>query len=84
MQKQIHKEIKELKIAIAKVIGLPEMDEQEPFSEEALNNATKELQKLSVERGEWVEDGHSCIPFSSRIYHQSTYHCCMNGTVIRE
>lgn len=43
MQKQILKGIKELKIAVAKVIGPPEMDAQEPFSEEAFNKAAKEF-----------------------------------------
>jgi hypothetical protein len=58
MQKQILQEVKELKIAIAKVIGADLLLPEEPFSEEALNKAAKEFQKLSIERGEWVDDCH--------------------------
>ena len=76
MQKQILQEIKELKIAISKLIGTPDLLPQEPFSEEALNKAAKEFQKLSIERGEWIEDSHI-----DRFIKDASYRA---GTFIRQ
>lgn len=58
MENQILKEIKEMKIVLAKVIGTSELPVKERFSTDAINKASKEFLKLSIERGVWVEEGH--------------------------
>jgi hypothetical protein len=56
MQKEILHEIKELKAAIAQLIGTSDLLPEEQFSRDALNKAAKQFQKLSTERGEWIGD----------------------------
>lgn len=58
MQKELLAEIKELKTLIAKLIGTADLPAKEQFSPEALDKAAKQFQKLSIERGEWVEDSN--------------------------
>lgn len=53
---EILQELKELKLVLAKLIGHPDPSVTEPFSQEALDKAAKEFQKLSIERGDWVEE----------------------------
>lgn len=63
MQKELLAEVKELKTLIAKLIGTSDLPTTEQFSKEALDKAAKQFQKLSIERGEWVEDSNidKCI-----------------------
>ncbi|MBL7694837.1 MAG: hypothetical protein JNK91_08320 [Ferruginibacter sp.] len=56
MEKQILQELKDLNLALAKVVGTADLPSEKRFSIEALNKAAKEFQKFSVERGEWVSD----------------------------
>jgi hypothetical protein len=56
MEKEILSEIKQLKSAISKLIGTSDFPIKEQFSKEALDKAAKQFQKLSIERGEWVEE----------------------------
>lgn len=56
MEREILSEIKQLKAAISKLIGTSELLAKEQFSKEALDKAAKQFQKLSIERGEWVEE----------------------------
>ena len=49
-------ELKELRSALAKLIGTSELPISEQFSVEALDKASKQFQKLAIERGEWVRD----------------------------
>ena len=56
MQKELLAEIKELKTAISTLIGTSDLLPEEQFSKEALAKAAKQFQKLSIERGEWVND----------------------------
>lgn len=56
MEKEILSEIKQLKVAISKLIGTADLPAKEQFSTEALDKAAKQFQKLSIERGEWVEE----------------------------
>ncbi len=56
MQKQILNELKELRSLIAKLVGTTDLPPEEQFSSAALDKASKQFQKLSVERGEWVKD----------------------------
>ena len=56
MQKELLAEIKELKAAISTLIGTSDLHPEEQFSKEALYKAAKQFQKLSIERGEWVND----------------------------
>jgi hypothetical protein len=51
---QILNEIKELRSAIAKLIGSSELPVKQQFSSAALDKASAEYKKLSIERGEWV------------------------------
>ena len=53
-QKEILKEIKEVKSVIAKLIGVSDLPPEKRFSIEALDKVAKQFQKLSIERGEWV------------------------------
>lgn len=53
-QEQILNEIKELKSIIAKLVGLSGQSTENPFSTEALGKAAKLYQKLSIEKGDWV------------------------------
>ena len=57
MQKELLSEIRELKSAIAALIGTSDLPPGEQFSKEALDKAAKQFQKLSIERGEWISDG---------------------------
>jgi hypothetical protein len=63
MEEKILKEIKNLKSIIAQVIGSSELPVKQQFSKEAIANAAKEFQKLSIERGEWLveSDIHKVI-----------------------
>jgi hypothetical protein len=55
MQKQLVVELKEIKSILAKMVGIG--DSIEPtFSEEALNKAAKDFQKLCIQRGDWVKE----------------------------
>lgn len=54
--KEILFEIKQSKAAISKLIGTSELPSKEQFSKEALDKAAKQFQKLSIEKGEWVEE----------------------------
>lgn len=49
-------EIKELKAAIAILIGTADLPPEEQFSKQALDKAAKQFQKMSIERGEWIEE----------------------------
>lgn len=56
MEEKILKEIKALKSIIAQVIGSSELPVKQQFSKEAISKAASEFQKLSIERGEWIEE----------------------------
>ena len=56
MEEKILMEISKLRTAIAKVVGTSNKSSAEQFSKEALDKAALEFQKLSIERGEWIED----------------------------
>ena len=56
MEEKILKEIKALKSVIAQVIGSSELPVKQQFSKEAISKAAAEFQKLSIERGEWIEE----------------------------
>jgi hypothetical protein len=69
-------EIKSLKDSIAQVIGTNDLPAKEKFSKSALDKAAKEFQKLSIERGEWV-DGYSIYKVIKDAPHNA-------GKIIRE
>ena len=56
MKNEMLSEIKELRAVIAKVVGTSNKPFAEQFSKEALDKAALEFRKLSIERGDWVED----------------------------
>src|SRR5688572_19055125 len=56
MEKEILFEIKQLRADISKLIGTSELQPKDQFSKEALDKAAKQFQKLSIERGEWIEE----------------------------
>jgi hypothetical protein len=76
MQKQILKELKELKAVISNIIGTSELPAKDRFSKEAILKAGKEFQKLSIERGEWVKD-HDIQKYIKNTHHRA-------GTFIRQ
>lgn len=55
MEKQILKEIKELKAVLARVIGTADLATRDQFSKETIAKVAQEYKKLSIERGEWVK-----------------------------
>jgi len=56
MEKEILKEIQELKLILSKLIGSDKESPENRFSEEALDKAQKLYLKMSIERGDWVKD----------------------------
>jgi hypothetical protein len=76
MEKEIISEIRELKSLVARLLGAPSSLSKEPFSEEAINKATNEFQKLSIERGDWVQESDI-----EKIIKSAPYHC---GEFIRQ
>jgi len=56
MSEEILKELEQIRLVLAKIIGTADQSAENRFSEEALDKAAKEFLKMSVERGEWVED----------------------------
>jgi hypothetical protein len=54
--KQILKELKDLKDLFSKLMGTSDLPVKERFSKEAIAKVAKEFQKLAIERGEWVTD----------------------------
>ena len=56
MEEKILKEIKEIKSILSQVIGSSELPVKLQFSKEAISKAAAEFQKLSIERGEWIEE----------------------------
>lgn len=58
MEKEILSEARELKAMFSKLIGTSELPPSEQFSKEALDKAAKQFQKISIERGEWVEESN--------------------------
>jgi hypothetical protein len=56
MEKEILKEIQELKFILSKLIGSDKENPENRFSEEALDKAQKLYLKMSIERGDWVKD----------------------------
>lgn len=49
-------EIRQLKHALAHVLGVADLPEGQQFSEETLDKVAKEFQKLRIEREEWISD----------------------------
>jgi len=56
MEESILNEIRDIKLILAKLIGTADRSVENPFSEEELNKAAIDFHKISVERGEWVND----------------------------
>jgi hypothetical protein len=56
MSVEILKELEEIKLLLAKMIGSTDQTVENRFSEEVLDKAAKDFLKMSIERGEWVED----------------------------
>lgn len=66
---QILKEVRELKSLLSELIGTKDLPKNEKFSKAAIEKAAKEFKKLSIERGEWIEDYHI-----DRIIKNAPYH----------
>lgn len=56
MQKEIIREIRELKQLLEKVIGLDKETQDKKYSEESISNAQKLYLKMSIDRGDWVKE----------------------------
>jgi hypothetical protein len=54
MEKEILKEIHELKLILSKLIGSDKESPENQLSEEALNKAQNLYLKMSIERGDWL------------------------------
>ncbi len=73
MQKQILQELRELKNAISTLIGSSELPLDQKFSKEALDKSAKEFQKLSIERGEWVEESNIRAYIKTAKYYSGAF-----------
>jgi hypothetical protein len=73
---KIFSEIKALREVISRVIGTSELPAKERFSLEALEKASKEFKKLSIQRGEYIDESDI-----SKIIKNAPY---MAGAFIRE
>jgi len=58
MRNEILEELQALRFLLSKLIGTSHQPAESQFSVEALDKASKEFQKLSIQRGEWIEDYH--------------------------
>jgi hypothetical protein len=76
MQNKILEELKGLKAIIAKLIGTIDLPLAEQFSNDAVLQAAKQFQKLSIERGEWVDE-HSIHKYLKNAHYGT-------GTFIRQ
>jgi hypothetical protein len=56
MSKKIMQELTAIKLILAKLIGTSDQPAKERFSQDALDNAARQFQKLAIERGEWIEE----------------------------
>lgn len=56
MNKEIVNELQAIKSILANLVGTYNMPEGERFSIDALNKAAERFQKLSIERGDWIEE----------------------------
>ena len=56
MEKEFLDELRQLRVAISKVVGTSNKPPGQQFSIEALEKTEKEFQKLSIERNEQVEE----------------------------
>jgi len=54
-QDKILNEIKSIKTLLAKVVGTSELPQKLQFSKTAIDKVAVEFQKLSIQRGEWIE-----------------------------
>ena len=57
MEQKLLFELKELRTAISKVVGTSNKPPAIQFSKVALDKAALEFRKLSIERGDWIEEG---------------------------
>lgn len=56
-QEQILRELSEIREAIVRIAGTSALPPEEQFSEASLDKVALELKKLSIKRGEWIDDG---------------------------
>ncbi|MFT3749120.1 MAG: hypothetical protein QM768_12415 [Agriterribacter sp.] len=56
MQQTILKELKQLKSAIAVLIGTSDLPDAEQFSKEAISKAAREFRKMHADRSEWIKE----------------------------
>ena len=63
MQDKILKEIKQIRLILAELVGTTELPATKRFSKEAIAKAAKEYKKLAIERGQWLSshDIHKVI-----------------------
>lgn len=55
-QEQILRELSEIREAIVRIAGTSALPSEEQFSEASLDKVALELKKLSIKRGEWIDD----------------------------
>ncbi len=70
MQNELLAEIRSLKSAIATLIGTSDLSPKEQFSKEALSRVSKQFQKLSIDRGDWI-----CDNDISKFIKKAPYRC---------
>ncbi len=55
MENQVIKELQEIKQILARMLGTIDLPANQRFSSEAIDKVAKEFQKMTAERGEWLE-----------------------------
>jgi hypothetical protein len=56
MEEKILSELKQIKRLLSQLVGTSDLPADQRFSKDAISKAANELQKLSIERGEWIPD----------------------------
>lgn len=56
MEKKVHSELQAIKQILSHLVGTANSPKGERFSTEALDQAARHFQKLSIDRGDWVEE----------------------------
>lgn len=55
MNREILKELQAIRVILANLVGTSNVPEGERFSTETLDKAAQRFLKLSIERGDWIE-----------------------------
>jgi len=70
MENKVIKELQEIKQILARMLGTIDLPANQRFSSEAIDKVAKEFQKMTAERGEWLEASDV-----SKVIKSAPYNC---------